>query len=89
MPTARARHMVTESDHIANALDIASTLWPDAQGERGELLRRIIALGIADVENATSLRMRERADRVAYAAGSMNNVWGDEWRESRDAEWPA
>lgn len=80
--------MVTESDQLAHALDIAATMWPDARGERSELLRRIIARGIADVENETSLRTSKRADHVAMAAGMMTNVWGDDWRESREAEWP-
>jgi hypothetical protein len=29
MPTARPRHLITETDDVAAALDIAAALWPD------------------------------------------------------------
>ena len=49
MPTLRNRHMITETDQLANALDHAATVYPDLRDERAELLRRLIERGIQSV----------------------------------------
>ena len=88
MPTARARHMITETDEIAAAIDAAAVRWPELAGERAELLRRLIA------ENGRAL-MLEAGDATArkrlaiqVAAGSMTGVWPEGWLEELRSEWP-
>ena len=88
MPTARARHMITETDEIAAAIDAAAVRWPELAGERAELLRRLIA------ENGRALMLQsgDAAARkrlaIQVAAGSMTGVWPEGWLEELRSEWP-
>jgi hypothetical protein len=81
--------MITESDRLASALTTAAALWPEAKGDKGVLLRRILEAGIETVET----RQAEEAERfraaVSLAAGSMTGVWPVTWREELRHEWPA
>lgn len=81
--------MITETDRLSSALDAAATLWPEANGDKGALLRRVLEAGIETVET----RRAEEAERffgaVTLAAGSMTGVWPDTWREELRHEWPA
>src|SRR2546430_2026058 len=45
MPTARPRHMITETDEISEALDDAARRWPGDRHERKRLLVRLIEEG--------------------------------------------
>lgn len=89
MPTTRARHMITESDHLAAALDEAATLWPELAGQRTALLRRIIDEGIDALEGQRHEIQQSRREAVLSRAGSMSGVWPAGWREQLHGEWPA
>ncbi len=57
MPTARARHQITETDEIAAALDAAATRWPAEN--RSDLARRLIVHGARSLEFSSVERMLE------------------------------
>lgn len=86
MPTLRNRHMITESDELAKAIDEAALLWPEIKDERAELLRRIIEQGIAQVDKANAAKTARRAKAVKALAGSLD--WPADWRKRQLAEWP-
>lgn len=80
--------MITETDQLAEALDVASELWPDEQGERAALLRRLIAAGIETVENTVATAREERIRTIREAAGKLTGVWPTNWRDELLDEWP-
>jgi len=68
MPTTRPRHLITETDDMAVALDEAARRWPDLS--RGQLVARLALTG------AEALRVEEEASvahrrRVAASAGRI------------------
>lgn len=81
--------MVTESDRLAAALDAAAELWPAEGDERAALLRRIIDAGIDAVDLRAAQRRETRSKAVSDAAGSLTEVWPENWREELRDEWPA
>ena len=89
MPTARHRHMITETDELAIALDAAATLWPHAKGERAELLRLIINQGAQVVEQDVQTMRNERLAAVTQLAETFGDIWPNEWAKERTQEWPA
>lgn len=89
MPTTKPRHMVTETDQLAHALDAAALIWPELAGDRAQLLRKLIEAGIRQMTNEESAKAQSRLEAVAEVAGSMNDTWPKNWREELSAEWPA
>lgn len=88
MPTTRPRHLVTESDELAAALDSAHRRWPGLSRSRlvvrlaleGERLHREQAAE----ESARRRRILESATDEFAGIGSVEAV-----RAARDEEWPA
>lgn len=80
--------MITESNRISAALDLADKLWPEAGGSRSELLRKILEIGISAVEDQLAHGRAERRDAIKSAAGSLSGTWPKNWREAARAEWP-
>jgi hypothetical protein len=89
MPTNRPRHMITESDQLSEALASAAELWPEAKGDRGRLLRHVLEAGIETVTKGHNDRRSLRRAAIAHAAGSMTEVWPEDWRRDAMGEWPA
>ena len=89
MPTLRTRHMITETDQLANALDHAATVYPDLRDERAELLRRLIERGIQSLESEYNEAIEARRKAILEVAGSMSGVWPENYLEELRAEWPA
>lgn len=81
--------MITETDRLSSALDAAATLWPEAKGDKGALLRRILEAGIETVEMRRAGEAERFLRAVTLAAGSMTGVWPHTWREELRDEWPA
>lgn len=67
VPTARPRHMITETDEIARAIDAAARRWPEAAGNRAELLRLIVL-------DSEAAREQERRERRAQRAEAIRRL---------------
>lgn len=89
MPTVRARHMVTETDEIASAINAAAEVWPELKAERAELLRRLIAEGAKSVSGQAATWREQRAEHIRAASGALTGTWPANWRDELRDEWPA
>lgn len=83
--------MITETDRIAAALDLAAITWPEESSERMALLRRIIDEGILALESKQQSRIQERLafiESIESNAKFYENLWPENWREEQLAGWP-
>lgn len=88
MPTSRPRYMITESDELAEALERAAKLWPELADERGSLLRKIVDLGVDDLDKRANANLQKRKQAILKVAGSLSGVWPKNWRDELRDEWP-
>ena len=83
MPTTRQRHLLTETDDLAAAIDAAVPLYPGES--RADVLRHLVELGastIAERQGRHRRLVRERAGRYPglYPAGYLDELRAD-WPE--------
>ncbi|QOD92666.1 MULTISPECIES: hypothetical protein [Microcella] len=83
MPTARARHMLTETDDLARALDDAAAAWPELRGDRPALLRRLVQAGHATLEVRGGAR-----EVIRTAAGAATGSYPRDALATLRTEWP-
>lgn len=88
MPTSRPRYTLTETDELAAALDAAATLWPELQGDRTALLRRVVELGTRTVTERHEDKTAARIAVIRRVAGSFDGVYPDGALEELRSEWP-
>ena len=80
--------MVTETDELSRALDIAALRWPEAANSRTELLRRIVHEGVVILEREHAARTLAKRSTLLDAAGALTGTWPTNWREELRDEWP-
>lgn len=83
MPTIRARHTVTETDQVAEALNDAALAWPELRGDRAALLRKLIEVGHMSVHVSGGIHTR-----ISGAAGAATGAYPRDARAELLAEWP-
>jgi hypothetical protein len=88
MPTARARHTVTETDDVAAILDTASRVWPEAAVSRAELLRRVIQEGGRRAAELQRSAARTRILALREAAERLSGVYPPQAAAKLKSEWP-
>jgi hypothetical protein len=83
MPTARPRHLLTETDDLAEAIDAAAVLFPGES--RADVLRHLVTIG-ADT-------IAERQDRHRQAvrdrAGRHRGLYPAHYLDELHDDWPA
>jgi hypothetical protein len=84
MPTTRPRYMITETDDLAAALDVAAARWPDLS--RPQLLVRL-ALAAAEPLSAEHLRVRRLAALEHLASGEF--AYPPSYLAELREDWPA
>ncbi len=89
MPTTRPRHVITESDRIAKALDAAAKRWPDDAHNRARLLARLVEEGIRAIEQDRERRQAAWAAVVRETAGVLPDAYGPDYLDELREEWPA
>ena len=83
MPTVRPRHLLTETDELAQAIDAAAALYPGQS--RADVLRLLVQLGaetIAEQQGRHRDTVRNRAGRFPglYPASHLDDLRED-WPE--------
>jgi hypothetical protein len=87
MPTSRPRHLVTETDELAHALDAAAQRWPGVS--RPQLLVRLaLEADIAD-RRAREDRRQRRLAAVRRHSGGLTGTYGPDYLAGLSNEWPA
>lgn len=89
MATIRPRHMITETDEAASAIDAVIAANTDIL-TRADAMRFLLQEGIRAVD---PMRLKLRNQRLKALAEMKNNsdfrdVWPENWKEEMLAEWP-
>ena len=88
MPTTRPRHVVTETDDIAAALDLAVKRWPEIAGSRSRLLVALVKEGAKRVEEQEESALEKRLRATTEAAGSLTGTFPPGYLEELRKDWP-
>lgn len=87
VPTTRPRHVLTETDDLAAALDLAAQRWPGLS--RPQLLVRLALEGHRAAQDAGNTQRRRRLDAVHRHSGAFTGAYGAGYREELRKDWPA
>lgn len=89
MPTTRPRHLITETEHVAQALDDAAKRWPAESGNRAKLLLRLVEEGHRAVLGQQERRLRQRREALARTSGALTGLYGEGYLGELREDWPA
>lgn len=87
MPTTRARHLLTETDEVADALDDAARLWPE-ETSRARLAVRLLLEGHRAVRRSAEDCDRDRCEAIRATSGILTGVYGPDYLRRLREEWP-
>lgn len=89
MPTTRRRHLITETDEVARALDDAAKRWPADGHSRAKLLLRLLEEGHRAVVAQREDHVAARREAVARTCGALTGVYGAGYLTELREDWPA
>jgi len=89
VPTTRPRHLITESEQVARALDDAARRWPAESGNRAKLLLHLVEEGHRAVVGQQESVLRDRRNAVARTSGALTGVYGEGYLNELREDWPA
>jgi hypothetical protein len=88
VPTTRPRHVITETDDVARALDDAARRWPAERGNRRKLLLRLMEEGHRSIVDDNQSGAAARRAAVARTSGALTGVYGADYLKDLRADWP-
>lgn len=80
--------MITETDQLSQALGKAEKIWPELQGKRTDLLRKVLEVGIDAIEEQSSEATKLRVATVEKLSGAMDGIWPSNWKQELAEDWP-
>ena len=86
VPTKRPRHLVTETEELAKALDESSARWPDLS--RAQLLARLALVGYEATLTADADRRSRRLRALRQHGGELTGVYGPDYLRQLREDWP-
>ncbi len=89
MPTTRARHVITETDEVAAALDAAAHRWPAAAASRSRLVVNLVLEGHLRLREAQESLLEQRLEAILETQGSLAGCFPQGYLESLREDWPA
>ena len=87
MPTDRPRLTITETDDVAEAIDIAAARWPDTPSRRA-LLLRLVEQGRDAIERERDEQVHHRRAAIRRTSGALTGVYEPGYLERLDDDWP-
>jgi hypothetical protein len=88
MPTTRPRHVVTETDEVAAALDAAARRWPEDAGSRSRLLVRLVKQAHRQLADESQRAVEARRSALVANTGVLSGCFPDGYLAELRAEWP-
>jgi hypothetical protein len=89
MPTTRPRHLITETDQVANALDVAARRWPEDRHSRAKLLLHLVEEGHRVLIGEADERRQARLAAIRRTSGSLAGIYDGDYLERLREDWPA
>jgi hypothetical protein len=87
MPTTRPRHVITETDQIAHALDDAARRWPADRGNRARLLARLVAEGHRAVLKEREKGRADQRAAVERTSAVLTGAYGEGYLAELRKDW--
>ena len=87
MPTTRPRHLITETDQVAKALDDAARRWPESSGSRAKLLVRLIEEEHRAVIDANGESRAARLAAIYQTSGALTGTYEADYLERLRDDW--
>ena len=87
MPTTRPRHLITETDQVAKALDDAARRWPESSGSRAKLLVRLIEEGHRALIDANDESRAARLAAIYQTSGALTGTYEADYLERLRDDW--
>jgi hypothetical protein len=81
--------MVTETDEVAAALDIAAERWPEEAGSRTRLLLRLVQVGRQHVVEEQRSAVGARLVALLQLHGSLSACYPQGYLDQLREDWPA
>jgi hypothetical protein len=88
VPTSRPRHVVTETEPVARALDDAARRWPAESHNRARLLLRLVEEGHRSVVAYHERMVADRRDAVSRTLGALTGCYGADYLTELRQDWP-
>ena len=88
MPTDRPRLTITETDDVAEAIDLAAERWPETPSRR-ELLLRLVAQGRNVIERERDEKAARRREAIRRTSGTLTGVYEPDYLERLRDDWSA
>lgn len=88
MPTTRPRHLITETEQVARALDDAAARWPEDRDRRAKLLLHLVEEGHRAVLEEQADRVAARRAAVARTSGTFTGVYDQNYLTRLHEDWP-
>jgi hypothetical protein len=85
VPTTRPRHLVTETEALAAALDEAAERWPGLS--RPQLLVRLALHGSEAAATEPVDRGRQRLEAVRAHSGALTGIYGPDYVAQCGDDW--
>lgn len=89
MPTARSRHMITETDEVARALHDAARHWPEDRGRPAKLLLDLVREGHRAINGDAERTVAERRTAIERTAGALTGTYPPGYLDELRDDWPA
>jgi hypothetical protein len=87
MPTTRIRHMITETDAVARAIDEAARRWPQERGGRAKLLLLLVDEGYRCIRQERDRETQRRRVAIERTSGSLTGMYEPDYLERLRSEW--
>jgi hypothetical protein len=80
--------MITETDQVAKALEVAAQAWPEYSGDKSTLIKLLLAKGKESLESQNSAQTDSRLRAIQDASSQFVGVWPTTWQDEVRGEWP-
>jgi len=88
VPTSKPRHVITETEQVARALDDAARRWPHDGGSRGKLLVHLVQEGHRALLADAVGHLAARRESIERTSGILAGTYEPGYLEHLRDEWP-